>query len=38
MDEWDSPSHFFEALDTPPDHPARDMQDTFYLSDRCYHR
>jgi phenylalanyl-tRNA synthetase alpha chain len=23
----------FEALNTPPDHPARDMQDTFYLSD-----
>ncbi len=22
----------FEALNTPPDHPARDMQDTFYLS------
>ncbi len=23
----------FEALNVPPDHPARDMQDTFYLSD-----
>ena len=23
----------FEALNMPPDHPARDMQDTFYLSD-----
>jgi phenylalanyl-tRNA synthetase alpha chain len=23
----------FEALNTPVDHPARDMQDTFYLSD-----
>jgi phenylalanyl-tRNA synthetase alpha chain len=23
----------FEALNTPPDHPARDMQDTFYLND-----
>ena len=23
----------FEALNTPPDHPARDMQDTFYLAD-----
>jgi phenylalanyl-tRNA synthetase alpha chain len=23
----------FEALNTPADHPARDMQDTFYLSD-----
>jgi phenylalanyl-tRNA synthetase alpha chain len=24
--------HNFEALNMPPDHPARDMQDTFYLS------
>ncbi|MDX1977598.1 MAG: phenylalanine--tRNA ligase subunit alpha [Pseudanabaenaceae cyanobacterium bins.68] len=24
----------FEALNTPADHPARDMQDTLYLSDR----
>ena len=23
----------FEALNIPPDHPSRDMQDTFYLSD-----
>jgi phenylalanyl-tRNA synthetase alpha chain len=23
----------FEALNTPPDHPARDMQDTFYFAD-----
>jgi phenylalanyl-tRNA synthetase alpha chain len=23
----------FEALNTPPDHPARDMQDTFYFGD-----
>lgn len=23
----------FEALNTPPDHPARDMQDTYYLKD-----
>jgi phenylalanyl-tRNA synthetase alpha chain len=23
----------FEALNMPPDHPARDMQDTFYVSD-----
>ena len=23
----------FEALNLPPEHPARDMQDTFYLSD-----
>jgi phenylalanyl-tRNA synthetase alpha chain len=25
--------HTFEALGTPKDHPARDMQDTFYVSD-----
>ena len=25
----------FEALNLPPDHPARDMQDTFYFNDRC---
>ncbi len=24
----------FEALNIPPDHPARDMQDTFYFSDQ----
>jgi phenylalanyl-tRNA synthetase alpha chain len=24
----------FEALNIPPDHPARDEQDTFYISDR----
>ncbi len=24
----------FEALNIPPDHPARDMQDTFYLRDK----
>lgn len=24
----------FEALNTPPDHPSRDMQDTFYLADK----
>ena len=28
-DEW----HCFDALNTPPDHPARDEQDTFYLAD-----
>ncbi len=28
-DEW----HCFDALNTPPDHPARAEQDTFYLSD-----
>ena len=27
-DDW----HNFEALNIPPDHPARDDQDTFYLS------
>lgn len=26
-DDW----HNFTALNTPPDHPARDMQDTFYV-------
>jgi phenylalanyl-tRNA synthetase alpha chain len=25
--------HNFEALNLPPDHPARDMQDTFYLEE-----
>jgi len=25
--------HNFEALNMPPDHPARDMQDTFYLAE-----
>ena len=25
--------HTFEALAMPKDHPARDMQDTFYLAD-----
>jgi phenylalanyl-tRNA synthetase alpha chain len=24
----------FEALNIPPDHPARDMQDTFYIEDK----
>jgi phenylalanyl-tRNA synthetase alpha chain len=28
-DDW----HNFTALNTPPDHPARDMQDTFYVSE-----
>jgi phenylalanyl-tRNA synthetase alpha chain len=28
-DDW----HNFTALNTPPDHPARDMQDTFYVRD-----
>jgi phenylalanyl-tRNA synthetase alpha chain len=26
--------HNFEALNFPPDHPARDMQDTFFLDER----
>ena len=25
--------HNFDALNTPPDHPSRDLQDTFYLPD-----
>jgi len=28
--EVDDDYHCFEALNMPPDHPARDMQDTFY--------
>lgn len=28
-DEW----HNFTAMNTPDDHPARDMQDTFYIKD-----
>ena len=27
--EW----HCFDALNTPPDHPARNEQDTFYFED-----
>ena len=29
--EMETDYYTFEALNTPPDHPARDMQDTFYL-------
>jgi phenylalanyl-tRNA synthetase alpha chain len=29
--EVEDDHHCFEALNMPPDHPARDMQDTFYL-------
>ena len=29
--EW----HCFDALNTPADHPARDMQDTFYIDDKA---
>ncbi|MBE9116551.1 phenylalanine--tRNA ligase subunit alpha [Lusitaniella coriacea LEGE 07157] len=31
--EMESEYYNFEALNTPADHPARDMQDTFYLTD-----
>ncbi len=31
--EMESDYYNFEALNTPQDHPARDMQDTFYLPD-----
>ncbi len=30
--ELEDDFHCFEALNMPPDHPARDMQDTLYLS------
>ena len=30
--EVEDDAHNFEALNMPPDHPARDMQDTLYLS------
>jgi phenylalanyl-tRNA synthetase alpha chain len=30
--EIDDDFHCFEALNMPPDHPARDMQDTFYIA------
>ena len=30
-DDW----HNFTALNIPPDHPARQMQDTFYLPPRA---
>ncbi len=32
-DDW----HNFTALGTPPDHPARDMQDTFYVANDPAH-
>ncbi len=31
--EIEDPWHCFDALNTPPDHPARDLQDTLYLKD-----
>src|SRR5690606_6993546 len=30
-DDW----HIFSALNFPPDHPARDMQDTFFVQKRA---
>ncbi len=33
--EVESDFYNFEALNIPKDHPARDMQDTFYLSDEA---
>ena len=30
--------HCFDALNTPADHPARDLQDTFYLQDPSQNR
>src|SRR5258708_8771663 len=30
--EIENEDHCFDALNTPADHPARDMQDTFYLN------
>src|SRR3954466_7622385 len=30
-DEW----HNFDALNVPKDHPARDMQDTFFIKDEA---
>jgi phenylalanyl-tRNA synthetase alpha chain len=32
--EVDDDFHCFEALNMPPDHPARDMQDTFYVDEK----
>jgi phenylalanyl-tRNA synthetase alpha chain len=32
--ELESEYYNFEALNFPPDHPARDMQDTFFVSDK----
>lgn len=32
--EVESDYYNFEALNTPPHHPARDMQDTFYVSEK----
>jgi phenylalanyl-tRNA synthetase alpha chain len=32
--EVDDDFHCFEALNMPPEHPARDMQDTFYVDEK----
>ena len=32
--EIDDDYHNFEALNIPKHHPARDMQDTFYITDK----
>jgi len=32
--EVDTDFHCFEALNMPPEHPARDMQDTLYIRDK----
>lgn len=32
--EVDDDYHVFEALNLPPDHPARDTQDTFYINNK----
>ncbi len=32
--EVDTDFHCFEALNMPPEHPARDMQDTLYIEDK----
>lgn len=36
--EVETDFHNFEALNFPPDHPARDMQDTLFVSDRIVMR
>jgi phenylalanyl-tRNA synthetase alpha chain len=33
--EVETEYYVFDALNTPPDHPARDLQDTFYLPDEA---
>lgn len=34
--EIEDPYHNFEALNTPEDHPSRDIQDTFYLDEKNF--